>query len=78
MHFYLPRRHCRRLLFPPGLLALAGLLWLGCVYITQNVRLKPFPVLQLTMIFYIHTMRTGHLIRGIEMEMICIGYLHKN
>ena len=31
MHFYLPRRHRRQLLFPPGLLALAGLLWLGCV-----------------------------------------------
>ena len=31
MHFYLPRRHGRQLLFPPGLLALAGLLWLGCV-----------------------------------------------
>ncbi|HEX8326189.1 MAG TPA: hypothetical protein VF629_01525 [Hymenobacter sp.] len=31
MHFHLPRRHRRQLLFPPGLLALAGLLWLGCV-----------------------------------------------
>ena len=30
MHFHLPRRHRRHLLFPPGLLALAGLLWLGC------------------------------------------------
>jgi hypothetical protein len=31
MHFHLPRRHRRKLLFPPGLLALAGLLWLGSV-----------------------------------------------
>ena len=31
MHLYLPRRHRRQLLFPPGLLTLAGLLWLGCV-----------------------------------------------
>jgi hypothetical protein len=30
MHFHLPRRHRRKLLFPTGLLALAGLLWLGC------------------------------------------------
>ena len=29
--FYLPRRHRRKLLFPPGLLAMAGLLWLGRV-----------------------------------------------
>ncbi|MBX0290506.1 hypothetical protein K3G63_08660 [Hymenobacter sp. HSC-4F20] len=28
---FLPRRSRRSLLFPPGLLALAGLLWLGCV-----------------------------------------------
>ena len=31
MPFYLPRRHRRRLLLPPGLLALAGLLLLGCL-----------------------------------------------
>ena len=31
MPFYLPRRYRRKLLFPPSLLALAGLLWLGCV-----------------------------------------------
>jgi hypothetical protein len=31
MPFHLPRRHRRKLLLPPGLLALAGLLWLGCV-----------------------------------------------
>lgn len=41
MRFYSPRRHRRRLLFPPGLLALAGLLWLGCVYIRQDSRLQP-------------------------------------
>ncbi|MDU0371409.1 hypothetical protein ACFPAF_13455 [Hymenobacter endophyticus] len=32
---YLPRRHRRHLLFPPGLLALAGLLWLGCVAVPR-------------------------------------------
>ena len=48
MHFYLPRRHRRKLLFPPGLLALAGLLWLGCVALSGNVRLKRYSVLQLT------------------------------
>ncbi|AHJ96825.1 hypothetical protein Hsw_1230 [Hymenobacter swuensis DY53] len=35
---YLPRRHRRHLLFPPGLLALAGLLWLGCVAVPRMVR----------------------------------------
>ncbi|AHJ96824.1 hypothetical protein [Hymenobacter swuensis] len=33
---YLPRRHRRHLLFPPGLLALAGLLWLGCAVVPRN------------------------------------------
>lgn len=33
--FYLTRRHRRPLLFPPGLLALAWLLWLGCVALPQ-------------------------------------------
>lgn len=32
---HLPRRHRRPLLFPPGLLALAWLLWLGCVALPQ-------------------------------------------
>ncbi|MBO0359968.1 hypothetical protein J0X19_18555 [Hymenobacter sp. BT186] len=32
---YLPRRHRRPLLFPPGLLALAWLLWLGCATLPQ-------------------------------------------
>jgi hypothetical protein len=32
---YFPRRHRRHLLFPPGLLALAGLLWLGCVAVPR-------------------------------------------
>ena len=31
MSFHLPRRHRRRLLLPPGLVALAGLLLLGCL-----------------------------------------------
>ncbi|WP_125932444.1 hypothetical protein [Hymenobacter glacialis] len=49
MHFHLPRRHRRALLFPPGLLALAGLLWLGCgaVGLWQE-QLKPRYVVQLT------------------------------
>ena len=50
MHFYLPRRYRRRLLFPPGLLALAGLLWLGCVALGPwQEALKVRSVLQLTM-----------------------------
>ena len=50
MHFFLLRRYRRRLLFPPGLLALAGLLWLGCVVVGANAeRLKRWYVLQLTM-----------------------------
>ncbi|MBF9239919.1 hypothetical protein I2I05_21180 [Hymenobacter sp. BT683] len=48
MNFYPPRHHRRKLLFPPGLLALAGLLWLGCFYIRQDSRLKRATVLQLT------------------------------
>ncbi|GAA4357180.1 hypothetical protein GCM10023185_21720 [Hymenobacter saemangeumensis] len=47
---YLPRRHRRRLLFPPGLLALAGLLWVGCVALGPWLNeLQPKRVLQLTM-----------------------------
>ena len=50
MAFYLPRRHRRKLLFPPGLLALAGLLWLGCVAVGGHAdRLKFRGVLQLMM-----------------------------
>lgn len=50
MHFYLPRRHRRYLLFPPGLLALAGLLWLGCVALGPwQEALKLKSVMQLTM-----------------------------
>ncbi len=50
MHFYLPRRHRRQLLFPPGLLALAGLLWLGCVVVGKHSdRLKLRSVMQFTM-----------------------------
>ena len=50
LHFCLPRRHRRQLLFPPGLLALAGLLWLGCVAIgSWQEKLTRKSVLQLTM-----------------------------
>lgn len=46
----LPRRHRRKLLFPPGLLALAGLLWLGVVAIGPwQEKLTKRSVLQLTM-----------------------------
>lgn len=49
MHFYLPR-HRRPLLFPPGLLALAGLLWLGCVALRRwEPALRQYSVLRLTM-----------------------------
>jgi len=34
----LPRRRYRALFFPPGLLALAGLLWLGCLAVPKLVR----------------------------------------
>jgi hypothetical protein len=47
---YLPRRHRRKLLFPPGLLALAGLLWLGCVAMGPwQGQLKPRYAIALTM-----------------------------
>ena len=50
MHFYLPRRYRRPLFFPPGLLALAGLLWLGCMAVsTHSERLNQRVVMQLTM-----------------------------
>jgi hypothetical protein len=48
MHLHLPRRHRRQLLLPPGLLALAGLLWLGCVCIRQDVRLIRYSTFDLT------------------------------
>lgn len=45
-----PRRHCRQLLFPPGLLALAWLLLLGCAALPQMRRMQqPQVILQLTM-----------------------------
>lgn len=51
MHFFLPRRHRRKLLFPPGLLALAGLLWLGCIALGAHPeQLKQRRVMQLTMV----------------------------
>ncbi|UOQ67545.1 hypothetical protein [Hymenobacter volaticus] len=47
---YLPRRHRRPLLFPPGLLALAWLLWLGCVTLPRMRGMeKPQVVVHLTM-----------------------------
>jgi len=50
MPFYLPRRHRRPLLFPPGLLALTGLLWLGCVALGRwEPALRLHNVVQLTM-----------------------------
>jgi hypothetical protein len=50
MPFHLPRRHRRKLLLPPGLLALAGLLWLGCVAVgSWREKLKRRTVVQLTM-----------------------------
>ena len=51
MHFYLPRRHRRKLLFPPGLLALAGLLWLGVVTLNGHPERLVWPnVIQLNML----------------------------
>lgn len=48
LHF--PRRHRRPLLFPPGLLALAWLLWLGCVTLPRMRGMeKPQTIMQLTM-----------------------------
>jgi len=44
---YFPRRYRRKLLFPPGLLALAFLLLLGCMQIAQDSRLKPRTIMQL-------------------------------
>ncbi|WP_157781162.1 hypothetical protein [Hymenobacter sedentarius] len=50
MNLYLPRRYRRQLLFPPGLLALAGLLWLGCVAIgSWQEKLSRKSVVPLTM-----------------------------
>lgn len=50
MPFYFPRRHRRLLLLPPGLLALAGLLLLGCLALRPwQERLKRRSVVQLTM-----------------------------
>ncbi|MFC7669658.1 hypothetical protein ACFQT0_21525 [Hymenobacter humi] len=50
MNLYLPRRHRRKLLFPPGLLALAGLLWLGSVEIEPwREQLKPRYAIRMTM-----------------------------
>lgn len=42
---HLPRRHRRPLLFPPGLLALAWLLWLGCVALPSMRGMGPRQVI---------------------------------
>lgn len=50
MPFYFPRRHRRPLLLPLGLLALAGLLLLGCLALCPwQERLKRRSIIQLTM-----------------------------
>ncbi len=50
MYFHLSRRHRRKLLLPPGLLALAGLLWLGSVTVgSWREKLTRWTVVQLTM-----------------------------
>ena len=46
---YCPRRHRRKLLFPPGLLALACLLLLGCLRLGQDARLRPKAILKFYM-----------------------------
>ena len=56
MQLYLPRRHHRRLLLPPGLLTLAGLLLVGCLALRPwQERLTQRSVLELTM-----PVRYGH------------------
>jgi hypothetical protein len=47
---YMPRRHYRRLLLPPGWVALGFLLLLGCQLVVKNrTRVLPENVVQLTM-----------------------------
>ncbi|WBA42293.1 hypothetical protein [Hymenobacter canadensis] len=52
LNLHLPRRHRRPLLFPPGLLALVWLLWLGCVALPQmrGINKPQGYVTQLTML----------------------------
>jgi hypothetical protein len=75
MHFHLPRRHRRPLLLPPGLLALAGLLWLGCIQVgVWHEQLKQWHVLDLTMPIY----TTHHEKHSIRFELpnpdsVCIS-----
>jgi hypothetical protein len=45
---YIPRRHRRKLLLPPGLLALAFLLLVGCGILKAQARIRSYAVLQLT------------------------------
>jgi len=44
MHFYLPRRYRRRLLLPPGFLALTGLLLLGCLALESRLEESRRPI----------------------------------
>ena len=48
IHLPYPRRTRRRLLLPPGLLALAWLLWLGCVAVPQLRGMKRQTVMQIS------------------------------
>ncbi|MBG8555864.1 hypothetical protein [Hymenobacter guriensis] len=57
--FHYSRRHRRRLFFPPGLLALAWLLWLGCVMLPRiyvhkqpEILLPIFPIFKTTPLRY--------------------------
>jgi len=56
--FHLPRCHRRPLLFPPGLLALAWLLWLGSMALPQIRGFRPEYVMQLTMPEYYPPLRS--------------------
>ncbi|UYZ64772.1 hypothetical protein [Hymenobacter weizhouensis] len=47
LYIPIPRRSRRRLLFPPGLLALAWLLWLGCAALPQMRGMERTYVLQI-------------------------------
>jgi len=53
---YLPHRHRRKLFFPPGLLALAFLLLMGCMQIGKYPNLRPKAVMPLNLFpVYPHT-----------------------
>jgi hypothetical protein len=58
---YLPRHYRRPLLFPPGLLALAWLLWLGCVALPQMQAMEPPQVVMQVTALPIHSDAFGFL-----------------